>query len=218
MNEKQLLIFERIACAAFIIWLQVVGVRTYSIVHHILHAAPIALLLFIPQSPSRHFAGLLAGFLWVFMLGVITSMLHNSLILGYIITHSHIPYTWLAPIAAILAVIWAAANAALLSRKPRWLAWGLLVGIVLIGLFAWLHPYLTQAFNYPIYKVLGGQYLWVPILLLETTIVLALPSWCAFRLSKDLRVTKKFIGWQLAYWAFFVAAMVAGLLPIFNRR
>src|SRR5262249_10160190 len=136
-GEGRLPACERIACILLIGWLQVVGVRTGSVVHHLLHAAPLALLLVVPASPARPFTGLLAGHLGVFMLGVVSPMLHNALILGYILTRPEVPYTWLAPVAAILAAAWAAGNAALLARRPRWFAPGLLAGVGLIGLFAW---------------------------------------------------------------------------------
>lgn len=216
-EDRRLLACERIACILLVGWLQIVGVRTSSVVHHLLHAAPLALLLVVPASPARHFTGVLAGYLWVFMLGVVSPMLHNALILGYILTRPEVPYTWLAPVAAILAATWAAGNAALLAGRPRWFAPGLLAGAGLIGLFAWAHPYLALAFEHPLEQVLAGGYAWVAVLLVETAVVLAVPAWCAFRLSPVLRVSTSFVAWQVTYWVFFVAAMVAGLLPAFNR-
>lgn len=61
MDERMILILERVACALLIGWLQVVGVLTPSVFHYILHAAPLVLLLFLTPSPARHFTGLLAG-------------------------------------------------------------------------------------------------------------------------------------------------------------
>jgi hypothetical protein len=214
--ERWLRAGERVACAVLIGWLQVVGVRTHSVVHHILHAAPLVVLLVAPASAARHFTGLLAGYLWVFMLGVVSPMLYNALIRGYLFNLSQ-PYIWLAPVAAVLAVVWAAANAAMLARRPRWFAPAVLAGLGLTVLFAWAHPYLSAAFEYPLDRTLDGGYAWALVLLLETAVVLAVPGWCAFRLSRELRVTRSFVAWQVAYWVFFVAAMVAGLLPAVNR-
>ena len=216
MGERQMLVLERIACALLIGWLQVVGVLTHSVWHHILHAAPIVLLLVVRPSPARHFTGLLAGYLWVFMLAVVTPMLYNALIRGYLFNLSQ-PYIWLAPVAAGFAAVWAAANTALLRRRPQWFPAGVLIGFALAGLLAWAHPSVSYAFEYPLNRTLAGEYHWAVALLLETAVVLAVPSWCAFRLSPDLRVTRAFVGWQVAYWVFFVAAMVAGLLPAVVR-
>ena len=216
MGVRQMLILERIACVLLIGWLQVVGVVTHSVLHHILHAAPLAILLVVRPSPARHFTGLLAGYLWVFMLAVVTPMLYNALILGYLFNLGQ-PYIWLAPVAAGLAAVWAAANVALLRRRPRWFAPGVLIGFALTGLFAWAHPLLSRAFEFPLDRTLAGEYHWALVLLLETAVVLAVPSWCAARLSPDLRVTRAFVGWQVAYWVFFVAAMVVGLLPAVVR-
>lgn len=211
-----MLVLERISCALLIGWLQVVGVLTHSVLHHILHAAPLVLLLVVRPTPARHFTSLLAGYLWVFMLAVVTPMLHNALIRGCLFNLSQ-PYIWLAPVAAGLAAVWAAANFALLRRRPMWFAPGVLIGFALIGLFAWVHPYVSHAFEYPLDRTLAGEYHWALALLLETAVVLAVPSWCAFRLSPDLQVTRAFVGRQIAYWVFFVAAMVAGLLPAVVR-
>jgi len=215
--EKRLLAFERLACILLIGWLQFVGIYGHSIVHHILHAAPVAVLLMVPLSPARHFTGLMAGFLWVFMLGVVSPMLYDSLIRGYLLTRPEIPYTWLAPVAALIAATWAAANFTLLARRHRWFAPAILTAIGLIFLLAAIHPYFSMAFEYPLEQTLAGHYAWGAVLLLETAIVLAVPGWTAFRLSPDLRLSASFVRWQMAYWVFFVGAMVAGLLPVFNR-
>lgn len=145
------------------------------------------------------------------MLAAVTPMVYESLILGYLFKLSK-PYLWLAPVAALLAAIWSAANMALL-RGFRWFGTGTLIGFSLIGLLAWAHPYLSAAFEYPLERTLAGDYPWILILLMETGVVLALPGWCALRLSPQLRVTWAFIGWQVAYWVVFVTAMVVGLLP-----
>ena len=55
------------------------------------------------------------------------------------------------------------------------------------------------------------------MLLLETGAVLALPAWGAFRLGRELRMSWRLAIWQTAYWVFFVAAMVIGLLPGVTR-
>ena len=217
LAKKRLQSLERILCVLLIGWLQLVGVLTHSILHHVLHAAPLALLLFVKPSPARHFTGFLAGFLWVFMLGIVTAMLHDALILDYIVTHSHIPYTWLAPGAATLAAAWAATNAVLTAERPRWFLPALLAGLGMIPLFAWAHPYVSQAFLYPLERTLAGEYVWVTALLAETAMVLAMPSLLAFRVSPGLKWSASFVGWQIAYWVFFVVAMVAGLLPAVNR-
>jgi hypothetical protein len=215
-NQRVLLVGERLACLPFIAWLQLVGVKTHSVLHHVLHAAPVVLLLVVRPSPARHLTGMLAGYLWVFMLGAVSPMLYDALILGHLV-RPVVPYTWLAPVAAVLATGWAAANAALLRRRPsRFLPYAL-IGVGLAGVFAVIHPYLSRAFEYPLDRTLAGGYAWVVVLLAETAAVLAVPYWCAFRLSVELRVTKAFVTWQVVYWVFFVVAMVAGLHPAIIR-
>jgi hypothetical protein len=208
---------ERVACAAFVAWLQLVGVVTHSVLHHLLHAAPILLLLLLRPSPSRHFTGVLAGFAWVFMLAVVTPMIHNAIILGYAFTHPERPYTWLAPVAAVLAAIWASLNLALLAQRPRLLLPTAPAGVGVIVLLAWVQPYISVAFEIPLERTLAGQYAWAIALLLQTAVVLALPAWLTFRLSPALRLCASFAALQAAYWIFFVTAMVAGLLPVVNR-
>lgn len=207
---------ERMVCILLIGWLQYVGIRTNSVVHHILHAVPLAVLLLVPTSPARHLTGMLAGLLWVFMLGVISPMLFESLILGGMFTQTEVPYMWLAPIAALLAVVWAVVNATLLMRRPRVFAQYLFLGLGGAALLAALHPYLSMAFAYPLDKAIEGNYQWTLVLILEAMILLAFPGWCAFRWSPDLRADWSLAGWQVIYWVFFVFMMVAGLLPRFN--
>jgi len=208
---------ERLTCAALIAWLQLVGVVTHSVVHHILHAAPLVPLLLLRSSPSRCFTGVLAGFAWVFMLAIVTPMLHHAIILGYAFTHPERPYTWLAPVAALLAATWAAFNAALLNQCPRSVFAAGLVGIGLIVVLASVQPYGSVAFEVPLERTLAGQYAWAIALLLEAAVVLVFPAWCTFRLNPALRLSASFVGGQIAYWVCFVGAMVAGLLPVFNR-
>jgi len=208
---------ERVAGGLLVGWLQVVGVVTHSVVHHILHALPLVVLLVVRSSPARSVTALLAGYLWVFMLAAVTPMLHNALILGWVVSRPQLAYTWLAPVAAGLAVVWAAANAWLL-RPSRWtLPVGVLVGTGLTLGLAAVHPYISTAFEYPLERTFAGEYWWAAVLLLETAVVLAVPAWGAFRLGQLPRPTWRFAVWQVAFWVFFVAMMVAGLLPAFNR-
>jgi vacuolar-type H+-ATPase subunit I/STV1 len=207
-----MLVAERATGVALVGWLQLVGVLTHSVLHHILHALPLVLLLVWRPSPARNVTGLLAGYLWVFMLAAVTSMLHDALILGWIVSRPQVAYTWLAPGAAGLAVVWAACNAALL-RPGRWtLPLGLLVGVTLaLGLTA-AQPYLSAAFEHPLEQTLAREYGWAAVLLLETAVVLALPVWAAVKLG-GVKPSWRFALCQAAYWVFFVALMVAGLLP-----
>lgn len=208
---------ERLVCAAFVAWLQLVGLVTHTVLHHLVQAVPIVLLLFLCPSPSRHFTGVLAGFAWVFMLAIVTPMLHDAIILGYAITHPEEPTMWLAPVAALVAAAWAAFNLAALAQRPRFLLPTGLVGIGLIVVLAWIQPYITVAFEVPLTRTLAGQYAWALVLLLEAPVVLVLPAWYLFRLNPALRLCPSFVALQTAYWIFFVAAVVAGLLPVFNR-
>lgn len=191
---------ERVACVAFIAWLQLVGLVTHSVVHHLLHAAPIVVLLLWRPTPSRHFTGILAGFAWVFMLAIVTPMLHYAIIRGYAFTQPDRPYTWLAPIAALLAVAWAACNLAILVQRPRFLLPTGLVGIGLIPLLAGVQPYISVAFEVPLERTLAGQYAWALVLLVELPVVLGLPAWLIFRLNPALKLTATFVVSQTGYW------------------
>jgi hypothetical protein len=206
-----MLVAERAAGVALVGWLQLVGVLTHSVLHHILHALPLVLLLVWRPTAARAFTALLAGYLWVFMLAVVTPMLHDALIRGHLYNLGK-PYIWLAPGAALLAVVWAACNATLL-RPGRWtLPLALLVGLALtLGLTA-VQPHLSVAFEHPLDRTMSGESWWAAVLVVETAVVLALPAWGATRLG-GLKVSWRFALWQAVYWVLFVALMVAGLLP-----
>ena len=124
---------------------------------------------------------------------------------------------WLAPVAAVLAAAWASFNMALLAQRPRFVLPTVLMGMGLIVLLAWVQPYISVVFEVPVKRTIAGQYAWALVLLLQAPVVLGLPAWSIFRLNPALRVTASFVALQTAYWVFFVAAMVAGLLPVVNR-
>ena len=215
-EQRWISVGERVSCLLLIAWLQFVGWYAQSIVHHILHATPLVLLLFLPTSSARYLTGMLAGYLWIFMLAGVTSMLYTSLYLGDAFARPHNLGNWLAPVAAALASLWAAFNAAMLANRVGFLVPSAIVWLGLAGVFTIFQPYITNAVGFPLDRVLAGQYLWINVLLLETIVVLAVPGLIAFHIADDLKVSWKLIGWQATYWLFFVVMMVAGLLPTLN--
>ena len=215
-EQRWLWVGERVSCLFLIAWLQFVGWYAQSVVHHVLHAAPLILLLLLPASPARYLTGLLAGYLWIFMLAGVTSMLYTSLYLGDAFVRPDLLGNWLAPVAAALASLWAAFNTAMLARRAGLLISSAMVWLVLACVFTIVHPYITNAVGYPLDRVLAGHYLWVSVLLLETAVVLAVPWFIAFRIADDLKFSWKLVGWQATYWLFFVILMVIGLLPALN--
>jgi hypothetical protein len=202
-----------------VIWLQVVGLVTGTVVHHILHALPIVVLLLPARTRWVRLTAALAGFAWIFMLAAMTPMVHDGLIRGQILTQSGEAHLWLAPIMALLSGIWMAINLSLLSAAPRRLPWFIAGSIGLIPLLAVIEPYIGMILIYPMERVIEGAYGWIFILIIEAAAVLIVPWWLAIRLTgaADLKVTWRVLLASAAYWSFFVACMVVGLLPAFNR-
>lgn len=150
------------------------------------------------------------------MLAGVSSMLHTSFCMRLIFMRPDNIAYWLAPVAAGLAILWTSLNSAILTRRPNWFFPFLGVWLGVTGVFTITHPYLSTAIEYPLDRVLAGQFLWIFALLLETAVVLALPFAVAFRMANDLKFSWKMLGHQVAFWVFFVVMMVVGLLPVLN--
>ncbi len=206
-------------CALAVVWLQVVGVVTETVVHHILHALPIAVLLPLPRSRAYRLTAALTGCAWIFMLAAMTPMIHHSIIEGYLLRYPELSYTWLAPSMAAISAIWMALNLTLLSGQPRQFGWFVLGSLALTPALALLHPLISAAFEKPLEATLQGHHLWALLLAIELPLVLALPWWLAVRLTaqRDIRFSVGTGLWQIGYWAFFFSCMVGGILPVFNR-
>jgi hypothetical protein len=210
--------WERVLAIAAVVWLQIVGVITDSIIHHILHAVPIILLAALPRSQWVRHTAALAGFIWLFMLALVSPMVHHALTRGIAWTTGAGAYTWLAPGMALLCAIWSSLNIAILGRRPR--AWATAAaGLILVTiLFAGLQPWCAPAFEVPLQRVLDGRYSWLAVLLMEIPLVLAIP-WVllTWRTAPPRpRFTRKAAMAHAAYWLLFLLCMVAGLHPVFN--
>ncbi|MBN1534781.1 MAG: hypothetical protein JXA20_19070, partial [Spirochaetes bacterium] len=79
-------LLERAAGIMAVAWLQLVGIISGTVLHHVLHALPLFVLLTIPRTRALRLTAALAGFIWVFMLSAITPMVHDSLVRGLIAT------------------------------------------------------------------------------------------------------------------------------------
>lgn len=150
------------------------------------------------------------------MLAGVTSMLYTSLYMGIAFARPDNLGNWLAPVAAVLAGLWAAFNTAMLANRAGLLIPSAIIWLGLAGVFTFIHPYITHSVGFPLDRVLAGHYLWGSLLLLETAVVLAVPGLIAFRIAHELKFSKKLFVWQAMYWLFFVIMMVVGLLPALN--
>jgi hypothetical protein len=160
----------------------------------------------------------LTAFAWIVMLAMVSPMLHNALIRGYIITHPERPYTWLAATMALVSVIWMALNLTLLLREPGRLPRFVVGGVALVPICALTHPYFSPAIAAPLRWTIEGHYQWALVLALEVPLVLLAPWFAAIGLTRatDLRLTRKVLLGQVAYWTFFLSCMIIGLLPALN--
>lgn len=208
----------RVLTVCAVLWLQVVGVVTESIVHHILHAVPLAILIVIPRTKWVLHTAALVGVAWILMLALITPMIHNALIDGLLFTQKRPPYTWLAPVMVLICAAWSAFNIAALRGRPH--AWaGSCLGLVLLAVcLAIMQPWACAAYEIPLEHVLAGHLIWLVVLAIEVPLTLGIP-WLVLRhMTQHPRpeLTCRSIGWQAAYWAFFLAFIVLGLLPALN--
>jgi hypothetical protein len=119
---------------------------------------------------------------------------------------------------AAISAIWLALNLTLLSGQPGQFGWFVCGSLALTPALALLHPLISAAFEIPLEATLQGHHLWALLLAIELPLVFALPWWLAIRLTaqRDIRFSVGTGLWQIAYWAFFLGCMVAGLLPVFN--
>lgn len=209
---------EWVLTACAVAWLQVIGVVTESVIHHVLHAIPIAVFLFLPRSTWVRHTASLAGFAWVFMLSFVTPMIRDVLTDGIVFVDRQHAYTWLAPVMLLISAAWSGLNAALLTGRPkRWALYAL--ALLVIGvLLAHAPPWMRQLIELPLQRALEGRLLWVLIVVVEVPFVLALPWVLVRRLTQRPwpRLTSAVAAWQVAYWLTFLACMVVGMLPTLN--
>ncbi len=221
LADKSLLSrIELLTCACAIIWLQLVGILDRTVVHHIFHSLPVLLLLFLPKTPLTRLLSVLTAFAWIFMLSIVTPMLNNAIIRGYLISRSNLSYTWLSTGMALISAIWMAENLTLLSGKKSNFILFAAGSIILIPVLAFIQPYISLVFGIPLSRTLNGQYLWSLIFLAELPAVLFLPWWIAVKITHNnvLSMLKGKVLYQVLYWVFFLTSMIIGLLPALNSR
>ncbi len=209
---------ERALALLAVLWLQLVGVVTHSVLHHVLHALPLAGLLVLPRTPWVRHTTALVGFAWVVMLSLMTPMIHDALTSGIVFTLRGRAYTWLAPGMVIICAAWTAMHVAILAGRPRrWPGYGLVL-VACAVVLALTQPQVYAVFETPLQRVLDGHLVYLLAVLLEVPLVLGLPWVVLRRLTCPPRppVTLRALCWQSAYWLVFVACMVTGLLPILN--
>lgn len=215
MTEKsrRSVAFELALLWCGVIWLQVVGLVTDTVLHHVLHAVPLAVLGFTRGGYWTRHTRAMAGLIWVLMLTLFTPMIWHVLSRGITFADPSLAYTWLAPAMLIIAAGWSAASVAALRAKPTaWpLAW---FAIVLAGLaLAAAQPLVGTLMEAPVARVLSGHVGWVPVLVVEVLLIAGI-GWGIVRVVAPRplpAITWRMSLAQVSYWIGFVACMVAGL-------
>lgn len=211
----------RAECAAAYapaLWLLLVGVVTSTLIHHVLHAIPVAILAVMPRSPWVRHTAALTGLAWVLMLALLTPMIRDVLERGIHTDDPALAYTWLAPAMVAISALWAGLNAAILSSHPTRWWWYALFLLALAVVLAAVHPQVSGMFDAPLNRVLEGDVRWGLALLGELVLLLAIPWW-ALRSTwkhRGTRLTRRSAIGQIAYWLLFLTCMVTGLLPSLN--
>lgn len=196
-----------------VLWLQVVGVVTGTVAHHILHTLPIGMLGIVRGGPWHRHTRAMAGLAWVLMLAVFTPMIWHVLTRGVVFSDPSLSYTWLAPSMVVIAAGWSAASLSALQGRPSRfpLLWCI---IVLAGLgLAGVQPLLSASIEEPVSRVVSGQLGWVPILMIEAAGITGL-LWGVARIAAPRprpQLSAKVVCAQLAYWVTFLACMIMGL-------
>lgn len=205
---------ERALAWANVAWLQIVGLQTHTVLHHLLHALPLALLAVLPRTRwIRHLAAM-AGLMWVVMLSLLSPMIANTLREGIPFGMRGLAYTWLAPVMLLLAAAWSAVNLGLLGGRPsRWPMW--MLAIVVAGaVLGWVQPVSARFFETPVTRArdrVAPAY--APVVALAT--VLALGIWFVVRAATApprLGVDRAVLAGHVEYWLLFLLCMLAGLL------
>lgn len=196
-----------------VIWLQIVGLVTKTVLHHILHAIPLAVLGFIRGGYWTRHTRAMTGLAWVLMLSVFTPMIWHALSRGIVFTDRTLAYTWLAVGMLIIAAGWSAVSiAALIAQPSRWFL--VLFTILLAGCaMAVIQPFLGSFLELPVSRVLSGQTRWMPVLGVEVFLVAGL-IWGIVRLAvRPPRppITLVVSLAQIIYWIAFIACMIVGL-------
>jgi hypothetical protein len=202
---------------AGVAWLQLVGVVTGTILHHIIHALPLVALGFTTRSTWARRTRATAGIAWIVMLAFFTPMIWHTISWGVLFGEGYPNYLWLAPGMVLIASCWASASLTLLRappRRPIVIAACTVGGAVALAL---LHPAVGWLLLIPIERLLAGEALWLPIVLIEAAVVLVpialIPRIVARAPMKALLTStnRRTVIAHTTYWVGFVACMIAGL-------
>lgn len=204
-------IAEHAATWCFVAWFLVVGVVTYTVVHHIIQAIPIVAIAVAPKSVWVRHTAAMAGMAWIVMLAMFSPMISIAMFEGVDFTRRDRAFTWLAPGMAILAAAWSSVHLALLGRTRWWVWLGVLLaaGVVLGA----AQPAVGLVLQVPLNQVFIGEFLWVPVLMLVAGIALLIP-WSVARLATRKprpRVTGGIIAMQAGYWTLFIVCVIGGI-------
>ena len=205
---------ERLAGFSCAIWLQVVGIATGTILHHIIQIIPIVVLLVLPRSRWIHFTSSLTAFIWIFMLAGITPMVRDFYLKDYWLSWAGWQAYSLATVMCLLCAIWMTLNLVILRGSSRCFIGFLLGGVVLVVVFALVQPELERFYMIPLERILARQFYWFAVILMQLVLTLALPWRLAIRLThaKGLQLSRRVFFWQAIYWASFPAFIVGGIM------
>lgn len=206
-----------VAGISVVVWLQVVGQVTHQVLHHVIHALPVVAILIAPKNRWVRLTRVLTGLLWVFMLSVITDMVHHAIIEAGLWNERGM-FVWMAPVLAALCAVWVALNLTLLSETVRRLPFFMVSSLALIPIFAAAQPVVSEMFTVPVERVVQGKSAWTIVLIIELVVLTAIPWHLAVRSTKrrDFRSSRRVRIWLAAYWSLFLACMIVGLLPVVN--
>lgn len=195
---------------AAVAWLQWVGVATATVLHHVLHALPIVVLLFLPRTTGRRATSAVAAFLWIFMLATMTDNLASSW--RRIAAGDTGLLSWLAPGMAAIAAAWLARDLARLDARRGRIGPYAIASIALPPILTMLHGAIGPLLLAPVERLLAGRAGCAAVVAIEAAALVLIAGAAVVRLTA--------CGWRprpaaaagwTAYWGLFAACMIGGL-------
>lgn len=210
LPQKWESILELLSCLLLAVWLQVVGVVTDSVLHHLLHALPFLFLWLIPDASWRSFTGALLGFAWIFMLGVVTENLSRAF---QLFPDGLRTIAVLAPVTAALSSLFMSVCLSRLQNFHYAFLAFLPICFGLVPLFVVLRPVVSSGYAIALINVLNGSVFWGGILFLEMTLTLLIPGTIIYGIINNdaLFLSRSAILYQVFFWTAFLGCMIGGL-------
>ena len=212
-SEKTREIAERALNGLAIVWLMVVGVATHSVLHHVLHAAPLVVVALLPQGTRAWLMRAMSAYLWLFMLAVMTPMIEEEILHGALLRGRGELQHWLAPTMALIACTWFATCVSLLARvRGAFLAAFVLIAAFTAGL-ARVQAVVGPLMTAPVERVIAGNFNAIAVVGLEAVLALLVPWGILLRVARiKPTFNARAVAMQAAFWGVFVLCMLVGLL------